>query len=314
MRPPPCITVGIPLFNEEENIPELLRRVRGELDVMAGGPHTLLLVDDGSRDRTPELLEQFVTEMDHVVVVRLSRNFGHQAAITAALEHAEGDVVILMDGDLQDDPAAIPRFVEKYREGFDVVYAKRVARKEGMLKRGAYHLFYRTIRGLSDVPLPVDSGDFSLLSRRVVDAMNSATEYHRYVRGLRAWAGFRQVGMDVERQQRNAGEPKYSLGKLVRLALDGVFSFSLVPLRIATIMGLVMVFLSGLFGLYALADKFFGDGSPRGFTAVILTVIMMGGVQLVVLGILGEYIGRIYNEAKGRPPYVIDRVLRREKS
>jgi len=313
MRPVPRVTIGIPLFNEEDNVPELLRRVRQQLSELPGGPHTLLLVDDGSSDRTPLLLEQAASEMDDVVVVRLSRNFGHQAAISAALDHAEGDAVILMDGDLQDDPAAIPRFIAKYREGYDVIYAKRVRRKEGILKRAAYHVFYRVIRRLSEVPLPLDSGDFSLLSRRVVDAINSATEHHRYVRGLRAWAGFRQVAMDVERHQRNSGEPKFGLGKLIRLAFDGLFAFSLVPLRLATFLGFLMVFLSGLFGLYALAEKVFGDGSPQGFTAVILAVIMMGGVQLVFLGIIGEYIGRTYNEAKRRPQYIVDEVFGRDK-
>ena len=250
---------------------------------------------------------------ERVTVLFFSRNFGHQAAISAALEHASGDAVVLMDGDLQDRPEEIPRFLERWREGYDVVYAVRARRKEGPHKRFLYWLFYRIVWFLSSVRLPVDSGDFSLLSRPVVNAVAGCREYHRYIRGLRAWAGFRQVGVAVERDARAGGAAKYGLAGLVRLALDGIFSFSVVPLRFATFVGGLMFLASFVYGCYALWVKLFGGGSPEGFTALALLLIMTSGVQLMFLGVVGEYVGRIYNEAKGRPAYVVADVLNEKR-
>ncbi len=308
----PRVSVCIPLFNEEAVLPELLRRVRAVVDDLPGGPHEILLVNDGSTDATAEMLRTEAAKDDRLTVLLFSRNFGHQAAISAALEHAVGDVVVLMDGDLQDRPEEIPSFIERWYEGYDVVYAVRAQRKEGPLKRAAYWLFYRIVRFLSSVRLPLDSGDFSLLSRPVVDAVRGCREVQRYIRGLRAWAGYRQVGVTVERDERGAGESKYSFFQLMRLALDGIFSFSVVPLRLATFVGSLMVLLGFGYGAYALWVKLFGGGSPQGFTALALLLVMTSGVQLMFLGVVGEYIGRIYNEIKGRPAYLVGEVLNRK--
>ena len=305
----PRVSVCIPLYNEEAVLPELLRRVHAVVDDLPGGPHEILLVNDGSSDATPRMLADEAAKDPHLTVLYLSRNFGHQAAISAAMAHAVGDVVVLMDGDLQDRPEEIPRFLERWREGYDVVYAVRKSRKEGVLKRAAYWLFYRIVRFLSSVRLPLDSGDFSLLARPVVDAVTGCREVHRYIRGLRAWAGFRQVGVEVERDARQEGESKYSFSQLMRLALDGIFSFSVVPLRFATFIGSLMLMVSFGYGLYALWVKLFGGGAPQGFTALALLLVMTSGVQLMFLGVVGEYVGRIYNEIKGRPTYLVSEDL-----
>ena len=304
------LSVAIPLYNEEDGLPELLRRVGAVLDALPGGPHEMVLVDDGSRDRTLAMLEEAAARDPRVVVVALSRNFGHQAALTAALDFVSGDATVLMDGDLQDTPETIPRFVERFREGYDVVYARRVRRKEGPLLRLAYHVFYRFAARMADTPLPVDAGDFGLLSRRVVEQLRRAPERHRYLRGLRSWVGFRQTGIEVERSARYAGESKYSARKLFKLAFDGVFAFSILPLRAAAVLGAVTVGVTALFALYALYAKFFHDQSPRGFTALILLISFLSGVHLVFLGVVGEYVGRIYEEVKRRPPYVVGKVVR----
>jgi len=297
------------MHNEEENVSELLSQVGGVLDGLGGEGHEILLVDDGSTDRTMELLEQAAENDDRVRVVSLSRNYGHQPAVTAAMQYARGDALVLMDGDLQDNPAAIPDFVAKYREGYDVIYAQRVGRKENLLLRLMYFIFYRLIRMLSDIDLPLDAGDFSLLSRKAVDAINSAGDYHRYVRGLRAWAGFRQIGIPVERRPRMAGTPKYTLKGLIRLAADGIFSFSVMPLRLATLIGAALFAVAAAYGGYALSMKLLYDESPAGFTALVVLLVMLSGVQLLFLGVLGEYLGRIYRESKGRPVFVVDRVV-----
>ena len=229
----PCrISVAIPVFNEEHGVAELLRRVGTVLDSQSGGPHQIVVVNDGSTDRTLEQLELAARADHRLVIVSLSRNFGHQAALTAALDYVNGDVAVLMDGDLQDPPEVIPDFVLQYQSGADVVYAQRVRRKESWPLRLSYYVFYRPMLRLSSVPLPLDSGDFGLMSRRVVDSIRSAPERNRFLRGLRSWAGFRQVGIEVERGERYAGSSKYSLLKLMRLASDGMFAFSIVPLRL----------------------------------------------------------------------------------
>ena len=217
-----------------------------------------------------------------------------------------------MDGDLQDAPEAIPTFVEKYLEGYDVVYARRLRRKESIWLRAAYFVFYRLLSGMAALPLPVDAGDFSLISRRVVKALRAAPERHRYLRGLRTWAGYRQVGIDVERSARAAGQSKYSVLKLLGLAFDGLFSFTIVPLRAAGCLGAVVVFFTGIYATYALYVRLFLDQPPQGFTTLILAIMFLSGVILFFLGVIGEYVGRIYEEVKGRPVYVVDRVIRSE--
>jgi polyisoprenyl-phosphate glycosyltransferase len=304
------LSVAIPLHNEEAGVPELLRRLGAVLDSIPGGPHEVVLVDDGSRDRTLEIIQRAARTDGRLVVVALSRNFGHQAALSAALDYVSGDVVVAMDGDLQDRPEAIPALLAKHREGFDVVYAQRVKRKESWPLRLSYFVFYRLLSSLADTRLPLDSGDFALMSRQVVDQMRAAPEHNRYLRGLRSWVGFRQTGLIVERDERYAGTTNYGPLKLLKLASDGLFSFSIVPLRAAATLGLIAILLSSSFSLYVLYAKLLLHRAPAGFTSIMLFMSFLAGVQLFFLGIIGEYIGRIYQETKRRPLYVVGSVQR----
>ena len=301
------LSVAIPIHNEESVMPELLRRLKAVLDGLPGGPHEIVFVDDGSTDRTYELLETAAQRDPRISAISLSRNFGHQAAITAGLDHVTGDAVVVMDGDLQDVPEVIPQFVEKYQEGYDVVYAKRVRRKEPWLLRACYFLFYRLMAELSDIRLPLDSGDFGLMSRRVLTQLRKMPEHHRYLRGMRSWVGFRQAGIDVERAERHSGRSKYNLMRLLRLAFDGIFAFSIVPIRAAALCGAFVMLFSMLFVLYALYAKLFLHQSPQGFTALLVAVTFLSGIVLFFLGVIGEYVGRIYEGIKSRPHYVVDR-------
>ena len=299
------VSVAIAVHNEDEVLPELIRRLATVLDALPDGPHEAVLVDDGSTDRSWELILEAAASDSRFVGIRLSRNFGHQAALTAALEAVTGDLVVVMDGDLQDPPEEIPRFVTEYERGYDVVYAQRIRRKESRPKRASYYLFYRLMRRLSEVAVPVDSGDFALLSRRVVDQINLLPERHRYIRGLRTWVGFQQTGIPVERHARAGGTPSYSIGKLFRLAFDGVFAFSVAPLRAAWLFGACVSAAASLYALYAIFQRLFLGTSPQGFTALIVAITFFAGVQLLFLGLIGEYLGRVYDEAKGRPHFVV---------
>ncbi len=303
------LSVAIPVHNEESVLPELLARVQKVLDGLPPGPHEILFVDDGSTDRSFEILCQAARKDARIVAIALSRNFGHQAAITAALDHVSGDAVVVMDGDLQDVPEVIPEFVEKFREGYDVVYAQRVRRKEPLPLRLCYFIFYRMMAGLSDIRLPLDSGDFGLMSRRVVDHVRRMPEHHRYLRGMRSWVGFRQIGIPVERAERHSGKSKYSVMRLMKLAFDGIFAFSIVPIRAAALMGAFVMFLSTLYVFYSLYAKIFEHKSPQGFTALLIAVTFLSGVVLFFLGIIGEYVGRIYEETKARPQFVIGQIV-----
>ena len=267
-------------------------------------------MDDGSSDRTLERLEEAAEKDARIVVVSLSRNFGHQTALAAALDLVSGDVAVLLDGDLQDPPEAVPAFLEWYRQGYDVVYAQRVNRKESWWLRACYYIFYRLLAALSSVQLPLDAGDFGLMSRRVIEEIRKMPEQHRYIRGLRTWVGFRQIGIPVERSARHAGQTKYSPLKLLKLASDGIFAFSIVPLRAAAALGAGAMGLSFLFALYSLYAKF-RLHSPQGFTALILAMTFFSGIILFFLGIIGEYVGRIFEETKGRPHYVVLKIVRR---
>lgn len=306
----PRVSVAVPLFNEEHVLPELLRRISNVVDELPGGPHEIVVVNDGSSDGTFERLAQLVADDGRVVLVSLSRNFGHQAALSAALDYATGDVVVVMDGDLQDPPEAIPQLLEEHSKGFDVVYVRRVQRKEGWVLRASYFVFYRMLALVAAVRLPVDAGDFALLSRRVVDALKQIPEHQRYLRGLRTWVGFRQTGVAVERAARHAGRSKYSTWKLLKLALDGLLSFSMAPLRAAAALGLLVIASSTLFAVYAVYVRLIGGRTPEGFTMLIVVMTFMSGVQLLFLGVIGEYLGRVYDEVKGRPQYFVDRVVR----
>jgi dolichol-phosphate mannosyltransferase len=305
----PSISVAIPVYNEEAVVPELLRRTCSVLDGIRGGPHQIVLVDDGSSDRTCEVLEEAARRDPRIAVVALSRNFGHQTALGAALDFVNGDVTVVMDGDLQDPPEAIPRFLESYQQGYDVVYAQRVKRKEAWWLRACYYLFYRVIAALSSIRLPLDSGDFGLMSSRVVEAIRRMPEHHRYIRGLRTWIGFRQIGIPIERDARRAGKTKYSPLRLLKLASDGIFAFSIVPLRAAALTGATASVLSVLYAIYSLYVKF-RFHSPQGFTGLIVAITFLSGVNMFFLGIIGEYVGRVYEEAKGRPHYVVRKVTK----
>lgn len=307
----PRLSLAIPVYNEEQILPELLRRIRCVLSEIPGGPHEMVFVDDGSSDRTFEILAAAATEDSRIVAISLSRNFGHQSALSAALDNVSGDIIVIMDGDLQDPPEAIPRFIEEHKRGFDVVYARRINRKEGWILRLCYFLFYRMLAILANIRLPLDAGDFALLSSRIVEELKRIPEHQRYLRGLRAWVGFRQIGIPVERSERLSGNSKYSPLKLFRLALDGIFAFSVLPLRAAAMLGFLAIAGSLLFAMYSLYVKLFLDQSPQGFTALILAITFLSGVQLLFLGVIGEYLGRVYEETKGRPHYVIGKIVGR---
>lgn len=303
------LSLAIPVYNEEQVIPELLRRIRIVLDKVPGGPHEIVLVDDGSSDRTFEVVAEAAAQDPRIVAISLSRNFGHQSAVSAALDNVTGDAVVVMDGDLQDSPEVIYDFIREYNRGFDVVYAQRIGRKEGWLLRSCYFLFYRLLAFFSSLSLPLDAGDFALLSRRVIDELRRLPEHHRYLRGLRAWVGFSQTGILVERSERFSGRSKYSFLRLLGLAFDGIFAFSVVPLRMATILGLLTIFCSFTYAAYSIYAKVIFAQSPQGFTALIVGMTFLSGVQLLFLGVIGEYLGRVYEETKGRPHYIVDKIV-----
>lgn len=317
MNKTPCLTVAIPVYNEQDVIEELINRVAQVLDAIPGGPHQIVIVDDGSHDDTAKLLSQAVAVDPRIVAVSFSRNFGQQPAYAAALEYAAGDAVVLMDGDLQDPPEQIPALLARYNEGFDVVYAVRVNRKENILKRTCYNLFYRLIKRLSKTTLPRDSGDFSIISRRVADLLVRDADRHRYLRGIRSWVGFKQTGIEIERAPRAGGDTKYTLRKLFRLAADGIFSFSLIPLRLATLIGALSVFVALGLTVFATWARFtapeklpeFMSEIPAGFTAQLVAISFFAGVQLMFLGVVGEYVGRIFEEVKGRPSFIVESVI-----
>jgi dolichol-phosphate mannosyltransferase len=310
MNTPRRVSLAIPVHDEEAVLPQLLQRVRAVLDGIPGGPHEMVFVDDGSRDRSRMMLEEQARLDARIVVVALSRNFGHQAALSAAIDYVRGDCVLVMDADLQDAPEALPALLARLDEGFDVVYVRRVARKESWWKRAAYHLAYRVIARMSDIPLPVDAGDFALISRRVLEHIRSLPERERYLRGLRSWVGFRQTSIEVPRDERAAGESKYPFTRLVGLALDGAFAFSVMPLRLTAVLGFVAILSSGLFTLYAIYAKLVLGQSPQGFTALIVLFTFLIGTVLISLWIIGEYLGRVYEEVKRRPIYIVDGVTR----
>ncbi|HUC84301.1 MAG TPA: glycosyltransferase family 2 protein [Candidatus Acidoferrales bacterium] len=305
------ISVIVPCFNEEAVLPELFGRLASAA-AASGLDYEIICVDDGSQDRTWELLKQQHAQDARWRSIAFARNFGHQTAVSAGLFYASGDAAVVIDADLEDPPEQISRLVEKWREGYDVVYAVRQKRKEGPVKRLCSWIFYRLMARLVAFDVPLDSGDFCLISRRVVDTINSMPERNRFVRGLRAWSGFRQTGVPYERAARFAGAPKYTFHKLLKLATDGLFSFSTVPLRAATYLGLTVSAFAFLGVVFTLAQKIFSEQFKKihlnpesGFPTIVISILFLGGIQLICLGILGEYIGRIYEEVKGRPLWVL---------
>ncbi len=300
------LSVVVPCMNEEEVLRETNRRLVSTLEGVSLN-FEIVYVDDGSTDSTRELLRDLQAHDARIRVVCFSRNFGHQIAITAGLEHSSGDAVVIIDADLQDPPEVILDFVAKWLDGFDVVYGVRTEREgETQFKRWTAKLFYRFIRRLSDTRIPLDAGDFRLMDRRVVDALLSMPERDRFVRGMVSWLGFSQAAVEYHRAPRLAGITKFSLFKMIRFALDGIFSFSILPLRLATWTGFAASGLAVFGIIIVLLEKFFGVvGLVRGWSSAMIAELFIGGVQLICLGIIGEYVGRIYGESKRRPLYIV---------
>lgn len=310
----PQVSIVAPLYNESASLPRLVERLNA---VMDASPLRIevVLVDDGSRDTTAELMQALALSDERYCSLFLSRNHGHQLALTAGLANAAGtEAVFLIDGDLQDPPELLSDFYAYYQQGYDVVYAVRRKRKEGPLKRAGYFLFYRLLKSISYVDIPLDSGDFSLVSRRVVDVMNQMPEESRYLRGMRTWIGFRQIGVEYERDERVAGESKYSFGQLLRLAYNGIFNFSEYPIKFLTQLGGGAIAVALTYFVYNVIKKFvLGQEVPQGFTALLFTVTLFGGINLVGLGIIGEYVLRVFFQSKGRPLFIVKARIRRRR-
>ncbi len=296
----------IPVYNEEDTLPEMYRRLCQVMEPLPGA-FELILVDDGSCDRSLIQMRKLREQDERVRYISLARNFGHQIAVTAGLQFATGDCILILDADLQDPPELIPEMLERWQAGYDVVYAQRTSRqRESWLKRFLAFAFYRILRQLVDVEIPTDTGDFCLMDQRVVTVLNAMPERNRYLRGLRSWVGFRQTAVKFQRDPRFAGKPKYTFFKSWLLAIDGIISLSRVPLKLSTYVGLFAAALSLIMMLLVLYWRLFEPDSPLiGAALITMAIFFIGGVQLVCIGILGEYIGRIYEEVKGRPLYTV---------
>ena len=309
-RPRKLLSVVVPCFNEQEVIGETVRRLREFGSAVDGLEVEFIFVDDGSRDETRRLLRGFAGDDPRIKVVGFARNFGHQVAVTAGIDAARGDAVVLIDADLQDPPEVVHQMIAKWREGYDVVYGTRTERAgESAFKIATARAFYRLLNRLSDVPIPLDTGDFRLMSRAVVDTLRAMPERDRFVRGMVSWVGFRQTALPYRRAERFAGETKYPLRKMLRFATDGILSFSTKPLQLSVAMGMASAVFALVGIVYALSLRLFTNIWVEGWTALMIAVLFIGGVQLISIGILGEYIGRIYNEIKRRPLYVVEEYL-----
>lgn len=301
----PTFTIIAPIFNELESLPELHRRVSAVMDGL-GEPWELILVDDGSTDGSTDAIRAIAATDPRVRPVIFARNFGHQIAVTAGLDYSRGDAVIIIDADLQDPPELIAEMAAKWREGYEVVYAVRAEREgESWFKLATASLFYRLIFRITDVKIPLDTGDFRLMDRKVVNVMNAMREKHRFLRGMSAWVGFRQVGVPYKRSARFAGATKYPLRKMLRLAVTAITGFSYLPLQIATYLGFIAAGIALVFIPFVIIERLIGAQAFFGQATTLVAVLFLGGVQLICLGILGEYIGRIYDEVKGRPLYIV---------
>jgi dolichol-phosphate mannosyltransferase len=305
MPTPLKYSIVVPIFNEYETILEMYRRMAAVMDGL-DGPCELLLVNDGSRDNSLSLLREMAGRDSRIKVLSFSRNFGHQMAITAGIDHAAGEAVVVIDADLQDPPEVIPELVKEWQAGAELVYAQRAERKgETFFKKFTASLFYRLIANLTDLKIPVDTGDFRLMDRKVVEAMKQVREHHRFMRGLSVWVGFKQKGLTYVRQERFAGSTNYPLKKMLRFATDGITSFSYVPLQLATSAGFVFAGVA-LIGIPIVASlRLMGNNFFFGQATTLMSVLLLGGVQLIFLGIIGEYLGRIYDEVKQRPLYIV---------
>ena len=301
----PIYSVVIPAYNEEEVIEETYKRLTA---VMAGmnEPYELIFVNDGSRDRTAEIIAGFCAKDSHVRLINFTRNFGHMPAITAGMDNVRGQAVFVIDADLQDPPELFPEMAARWKEGYHVAYGKRVKRKgEGLFKKITAKIFYRFIRRLTTVDLPSDTGEFRLIDRRVCEAVSRLPEKHRYIRGLVSWVGFKQIAVEYVREERFAGETKYPLRKMISFALDAITAFSYKPLKLATTLGFLMSLLSFIYLVVIIYQRFFTDTVVSGWASTIGAVLFSQGIVLMILGLMGEYIGRIYEEIKGRPVYII---------
>jgi len=308
----PQINILIPLYNEESVFFDLVKRLKSVID-STNIRTTVILVDDGSKDETPNLIRQLVFTDNRFTGVLLSRNFGHQKCLTAGMAHVNAtEGVFILDGDLQDPPELLEEFYAKLSKGYDVVYAIRKERKEGWLKKTAYKSFYRILKKVSMLDMPLDSGDFSMISRRIVDFLNSMPEESRFIRGMRSWVGFEQIGVAYKRDERHSGDSKYSLKKLLGLAFDGIFNFSEYPIKFISFLGVSTIGVSGIYFLVTVLKKWMYGTVPEGFTALLFVVILFGGVQLLAIGIIGEYVLRIFFQVKRRPLFVVKEVIKND--
>ncbi|MFN0157258.1 MAG: glycosyltransferase family 2 protein [Bacteroidota bacterium] len=298
------ISIVIPIYNEKATVPELHRRLTAAMQ-QAGDVYEVIFVNDGSADASLETLKHFAKIDPAIKVVDLARNFGHQVALSAGIDCASGNPVILMDGDLQDPPELLPTLIQRWKDGYEVVYTVKKSRQENPFKRLAFRSFYRVMQKLSSIPIPLEAGNFSLMDRKVVAVLQSMPERNRYIAGMRAWAGFRQTGVEFNREARFAGKPQMTFIGLVDFALDGIFSFSKAPLRFATFVGMATAFVAFLGILWVFYSKFFSGKELIGWASTNFSVLFIGGTILLTLGIIGEYVGRIYDEVKQRPLYVI---------
>ena len=303
------ISIVVPLYNEEAVFDQLIERLTQVVNKVDFSCE-VVLVNDGSSDNTANLIEEICKKDNRFSGILLSRNHGHQLAVSAGLANSRGRKgVMIIDGDLQDPPELVADFYKLLTSGYDVIYAIRKNRKESFLKKLAYKVYYRLQKKISSFNIPIDSGDFSMLSRRVVDTMVEMPEQSRYLRGMRAWVGFKQIGFEYDRDERIAGESKYSWLKLFELAFNGIFNFSDFPVKIITRLGFVTVLFSLLYFIYNIYRKIYYNDVPQGFTATILAIILFSGVQMISLGLIGEYVLRIYNQVRNRPLFVIDKII-----
>ena len=305
------ISVIVPMYFEEAVVSECYKRLKEVLTNLNDYNYEIIFVDDGSRDQTLSILEKIAMVDKNIKVISLSRNFGHQAAVQAGLKLSSGDAVIIIDADLQDPPELIPQMVSLWENGNDVIYAKRKSREgETKFKLFSAKMFYNILNDLSDVSIPKDTGDFRLADRKVVDVINSLPEHNKFFRGLFSWVGFKQAPIEYERKERFAGETKYPLNKMIKLAKDGIFSFSTKPLKFVTKLGIVSIFISILILIYSILSFIFDwNNLTAGWTSIMVTVTFFAGVQLISLGMISEYIGRIYDESKNRPSYIINKKI-----
>jgi dolichol-phosphate mannosyltransferase len=304
-KKPVELSIVLPIYNEEENIPELYRRLSEVIKNSIVESTEFLFVNDGSRDRSVELITEIHKQDSRVKLVNLSRNFGHQAAISAGIDYSKGDAIVLMDADLQDPPEVLEKMLGLWREGAEVVYTVRQKHKdEPLIKKITSFVFYRILKNLANIDIPLDSGDFCLMDRKVVDQLKSMPERNRYLRGLRSWIGYKQVAITHERNVRFAGEPKYTIRKSAGLALNGIISFSSFPLRLSVYAGFLTCLASVAYFVFTIAAYLLNE-SIQGWTSLVVIILFLGGVQLILLGVIGEYIARIYEETKQRPNYIV---------